>query len=380
MAEDVRAVVIDQGSGAWRVGMAGDSTPKSSFIPIVARTLDRYCVARDISYVGHEAYMEQATLTGKRFFDRGMICNWDDAEKAWHKAFYQDLFVAPEEHPVLLTEALFMPKAHKEKMTQIMFETFNTPALFIESSSTLDFHGAAHGQTCLIVNLGHQTNDILPVVDGHALKHLASQTLIAGEFATSTLARSLATENNFNPNNFILSEYVNNMKEDLAYVALEYDKEVQLYKSSSSLTGQNSQAGFVNYELPNGRQAVLGAARFHCMEPYFQPWLFSIEASSIVDKIMECVLKCDVSCRKALLQNIILVGGGSQAPGMVERFELELSRVAPCIPKIFAHPLGTLTAWLGGSILAASYAFQQRWVSKEEYDESGPQYIRRRIF
>ena len=48
--------------------------------------------------------------------------------------------------------------------------------------------------------------------------------------------------------------------------------------------------------------------------------------------------------------------------------------------KIVAPPERKYSVWIGGSILASLSTFQQMWISKQEYDESGPSIVHRKCF
>ena len=104
-------------------------------------------------------------------------------EKIWHHAFYSELRVAPEERPVLLTEAALNPKANREKMTEIMFESFQVPSMYVAVDAMLALYGSGRS-TVVVLHTGDAVSSAVPVYEGHVLPHAVSTLDLAGRDLT----------------------------------------------------------------------------------------------------------------------------------------------------------------------------------------------------
>ncbi len=137
-----------------------------------------------------------------------------------------------------------------------------------------------------------------------------------------------------------------------------------------------------SYELPDGQVLTIGNERFRCPEALFQPSFLGMENAGIHESVYSSIQKCDIDIRKDLLGNVVLSGGSSMFPGITDRMNKEMSALAPATMKvkIIAPPERKYSVWIGGSILASLSTFQQMWISKQEYDESGPGIVHRKCF
>ena len=382
-AEFVPAVVVDAGTSATRVGFGGDRTPRAVFPPVMTHN------AAGEYVIGEEALMEGCRRGAevKVVIQRGLVADWEGMERMFQHIFTSKLRIDSSAHPVLITEPPLNPQAARERLAALLFDTFKSPAVYMASQPALVMQSTAgYG---IVVDSGDSTTHVVPVYFGHAIPHATQSLDLAGHDLTQCMMKMVndraeavgysfastiedAAEGTMATRGEQPYHTARKMKEVVAYVALDFEAEV-----ASAGTPQN-----VPLDLPNGESILVGNARFWAPEALFLPALLGSGSAGLHELVVSAVDACDPELAEGMYDNIMLTGGTTNLPGILERLEKELAALRPDVPRIsvISPPDRRHAVWAGGAALAGTSRFMHMWVNRKEYAEGGAKIINRKCF
>ncbi|RZC62589.1 hypothetical protein C5167_024344 [Papaver somniferum] len=359
----MEAVVIDAGSKLLKAGFALPDQAPTMIIPTQMKHMPEDGLLSDIPVV------DDVTIDP---VVRGFIRDWDAMEDLLHHVLYTGLgWEIGNEGQVLFTDPLLTPKALRERLVQLMFETFNISGFYASEQAVLSLYALGRISGCT-VDIGHGKIDIAPVCEG-AVQHIASKRFeIGGIDLTNLLAKELQKSN---PGTNISLSDVERLKELYACCA----------EDQAAYEGTQKSCQREKHTLPDGQVITIEKERYTVGEALFQPSILGLEEHGIVEQLVRCISNVSSENHRQLLESTVVCGGTASMIGFEERFQKEAnlcsSAIRPTLvkaPEYMPENMAKNSAWMGGAILAKVVFPQNQHVTKADYDETGPSIVHRK--
>ncbi|KAF9604995.1 hypothetical protein IFM89_012951 [Coptis chinensis] len=259
------------------------------------------------------------------------ICHYDDTESA--KAARRQL---------------------KETIYSVLFD-MNVPAVCAINQATLALF-AARRISGIVVNIGFHVTSVVPILRGKVMREVGVEVLGQGAVKLTGYLRELMQKNNIN---FDSLYTVRALKENLCYVAIDYEAEMQ----------KDTQASF---EVRGEGWFTLSKERFQTGEILFRPRMGGVHTMALHQAVALCMHHCqasEVTCDDGWFKTVVLAGGSACLPGLTERLEKELRTfLTPSMSegiRVIPPQYGAESAWFGAKIISNMSTFRDSWCMTE---------------
>ena len=357
--------VIDNGSGYMKAGFSGEEAPKVMFPTMVGKTKVEGIYVGDEkkeSIIGSEAEKKFGILDISYPIQGGTIVNWDEMERIWANTFYGELKISPEEHNLLLSESPFITRKDREKMLEMMFETFNCASTYLVAQSVLAAYSVGKS-TGISIDCGHTSLNFAPIYEGFLQRHCVQHIPIAGKDINDILI-NLLIKNGQVIDSKMQKQSIIKAKESFCF--LRHDNEDEIEKKKEEETKE--------WKLPDKKKITISKERFQATEVIFDPKQFGYDYPNFQELFKKTVKGIDSDLREIMLANIIFNGGTTLIKGFKSRVTQEIEQAGQDYEfkkKVHTYPEAQFMAWLGGSILTSLTNFENLWITKAEYKEEG---------
>ena len=392
-------VILDCGSGYTKMGIAGQSSP-SHVIPTVLYRQERDQISNlsrsglfplnsssappPLICAGNGAIKESISdVSGstKPIVD-GRVNDWSDLEIFINTCYTQYLRVDPSERPCILTEPPLNPASNREKLAEVMFETFNVPSMYIGVQAVLALYAYWDGSSAVtgtVVDSGDGVTHVIPVTDGYVSGASVREIPIAGKDVTRIVSEALQARGEVridNPESAVaLNRLAKQVKEKLAYVCCDPMKELRVFDEYPGKMFKK--VAWTDPRTGESKDCDIGYERFLGPEVFFQPSLVSSTVSQSLPMILyDSVQASPIDYRRGLYGNVVLSGGSTLFPNFGSRLEhdvgLLLGNGGANVKVNTNVDIQRFAVWHGASVLSQTANFHNSLFTKRDYEERGP--------
>ncbi|MGE3850118.1 MAG: hypothetical protein AB7K09_00100 [Planctomycetota bacterium] len=359
-AAPAHAVIIHIDGGRVMAGFAGDKAPKVEFPAVVGRPRE-----------GGEPQFGDAALSDDLQqswpVELGRIVNVADYSLLIGHAL-DGLHATGAGQALLLTVASHTPFDQLEQVAKSMFETHQVGSLFFTRDAVTALY--ASGRTTGLVVVGsYDHTGATAIYDGHTIQ---TDMLEVGErqqveyLAFLLKKRGIPLDSNLR----LSRNPATDIYRKLAFVADDFD-------AAEAMAAEGSHFD-QTCALPGGQQITVGAERYHCAETLFRPTMLGRVLEGIHFLAYGRAMRCDADLRPTLYANVVLAG--NVVTGTAERLTRELTVLVPqAMPvKVAVLPHAQYGVFEGASLLAGIDTYRQMWISRADYDASGPAIVKQK--
>ncbi|XP_028396133.1 actin-related protein 10-like [Dendronephthya gigantea] len=358
------AVIIDIGEAYTKCGFASEISPRHIIQSSVTRNINGKIFEARISPNGVASTTDD-TLYGTL---RDFI----------HQIYFRYLLVNPKERRVVLCESLLWPTKFREMLAKVLFCHFEVPSVLFAPSHLMSLFtlGISSG---LVMECGYSETSVLPIFEGIPMINSIEFLPLGAKIIHNRLKSELMEKGLVHIGTGI--KPLSSIQDDLPEKVLEDIKARTCFVGPKISIPVNearppSMVHSVDYPLDGGKLLrVEGQIREQTCDVLFEG---DDEGKSIASLILDAIINSPIDTRKALAENIVLIGGTTMAQGFKHRLLQELhsllqstkyqNRLSIQTVKLHEPPVkANCVAWLGSSIFGSLEVLADRSVARLDY-------------
>lgn len=391
---DKNIVVLEFGRHYTRCGFAGEPAPRSIIKSISTRTitLENGCQKADQVYLYQ--IKDAAELRS---------CLGDFIEKI----YFSHLAVSPKEKKVVVVESVFCKSLFRNTLVEVLFDRFNVPALLFVPDHLMALATLGHN-IGLVLDIGAIEATSIAVVNGVTLLDVAQFASLGAQTLDSLISDEVI-KHNPSAKDLLTPEMVEDIRVRTCFIApfergltmtsCKLRRSKEIHTEAIRIAEENNQEISLGtmydcYFLPDSDEkspmplnysvqghnmiTIPGNLREGACEILFE--IFGHE-HSLTTLVVETILSAPIDCRRSLAENVLVIGGLANLPGLEQRLANELKNIDKYerfrrkIPDTFKFhkPIcpRNYVSWLGASMFCTQSSMELRSTTREHWLNEG---------